>query len=109
MISAVEFDNAIREADTMTKWRDLVVGQIYKIVDYDVIETQFGESMKLTVEDGDEKLYTMWAPNRVMETLNGKEYTHIRCNGLKKCRRYDNKYWSFNVVKVEKKASEMYN
>ena len=103
MITPEEFNSAIKEATTMTKWRDLEVGRIYKIVGFDVFDTQVGESMKLTVEDGDNVLYTMWAPNRVKETLEGKEYTHIRCNGLKKCRGGNNSYWSFNAVKIEKK------
>ena len=103
MITADEFNNAIREAETITKWRDLEVGRIYKIISYDVFDTQVGESMKLTVEDSDDVLYTVWAPTRVKNTLEGKEYTHIRCNGLKKCRGGNNSYWSFNAVKIEKK------
>ena len=98
MISQREFDNAIKEATTMSKWRDLEVGRIYKIVDYHVFEC---EKMKLTLEDGQKKLYTMWAPQRVKETLEDRDYTHIRSNGL--IQGQCNKHWSFNVVKIEKK------
>ena len=108
MITVEEFNQAIQEADEITKWRDLEVGRIYKIVDYDVFETQVGESMKLTVEDSENKLYTVWAPERVKATLEIKDYTHIRCNGLKPTKSGNNKYWSFNVVKIEHKST-IYN
>ena len=98
MISLEEFNRAIKEAETMTKWRDLEVGRIYKIVDYHVYES---ERMKLTLKDGDGNLYTMWTPQRVKETLEGRDYTHIRSNGLKQGR--CNGHWSFNAVKIEKK------
>ena len=98
MITPEEFNKAIKEAETMTKWRDLEVGRIYKILDYHVFES---ERMKLTLKDGHNKLYTMWAPQRVKETLEGRDYTHIRSNGLKHGR--CNGYWSFNAVKIEKK------
>jgi hypothetical protein len=54
--------------------------------------------MKLSLEDSEGVIYTVWAPQRVNETLEIKESTHIRNNGLKSTK--GNKYWSFNVVEL---------
>ena len=105
MISVKEFNNAIKEVD-ISEWRHLSVGEIYRIVDYVIMESPYGESMKLTVEDQEGSLFTVWAPEEVRATLcplgERKEYTHIRSNGLK-----TRKYWSFDAVQVDPKK-DMY-
>lgn len=100
MITTEQFNAAVMEASVITKWRDLMMGEIYEIVGHDIFETQVGESMKLSLRDADGDLYTVWAPERVKETLRGKQYTHIRCNGLRPTKDGNSHYWSFNVVTV---------
>ena len=101
MIGVKEFNDAIKEVE-ISEWRHLSVGEIYEIVDYVIMESPYGESMKLTVKDQEGVLYTVWAPEEVRATLcplgERKEYTHIRSNGLK-----TRKYWSFDAVQVVKK------
>jgi hypothetical protein len=94
MITTTQFENAITEANEITKWRDLEVGTIYEIVDYDVFD--IGKSMKLTLRDSD-GLHIVWAPPRVKQKLEQGDYTHIRNNGLKDTKN-GAKYWSFNAV-----------
>ena len=61
MISIEEFNDAIKEVE-ISEWRHLSVGEIYEIVDYVIMESPYGESMKLTVKDQEGALYTVWAP-----------------------------------------------
>ena len=81
MIGVKEFNDAIKEVE-ISEWRHLSVGEIYEIVDYVIMESPYGESMKLTVKDQEGALYTVWAPEEVRATLcplgERKEYTHIR-------------------------------
>ena len=44
-----QFNKAVKEAKTISKWRDLEVGKIYKIIDFLSFEGQYGDAMKLTV------------------------------------------------------------
>ena len=105
MIGVKEFNEAIKEVE-ISEWRHLSVGEIYEIVDYVIMESPYGESMKLTVKDQEGVLFTVWAPEEVRATLcplgERKEYTHIRSNGLK-----TRKYWSFDAVRVDPKK-DMY-
>ena len=105
MISIEEFNDAIKEVE-ISEWRHQSVGEIYEIVDYVIMESPYGESMKLTVKDQEGVLFTVWAPEEVRATLcplgERKEYTHIRSNGLK-----TRKYWSFDAVQVDPKK-DMY-
>ena len=108
MISQKELNEAIKEAPEISDWRHLSVGEIYKIVDYTIMEAPYGESMKMTMKDAEGVLYTVWAPEEVRAALcplgEPKElrYTHIRSNVLK-----TRKYWSFDAVQVDPKK-DMY-
>ena len=117
-----QFNKAVKEAKTISKWRELEVEKIYKIVNFLSFEGQYGEAMKLTlsppdsaddsvgrVGDGSDKLITVWAPNRVRETLEANKYTHIRSNGLTTSKS-GSKYWSFDVADLEiETPSNIYN
>lgn len=95
MISKEEFEERLMEASEITKWRDLEVGKIYYIVDWEIINTQIGESMKLTLKD-DLSLITVWAPQRVRKTIERKHCTHICSNGLRKGA--EREYWAFDAI-----------
>ena len=112
-----QFNKAVKEAKTISKWRELEVGKIYKIVDFLSFEGQYGEAMKLTVlpsstsGEKSDNLITVWAPNRVRETLEAvdnsgeaNKYTHIRNNGLATSKT-GSKYWSFDVANLEETAN----
>ena len=95
-ISEEAFNLLLEEQKQTKKWRDLEEGKIYTITDFKEIDTEYGETMVLTIEDfGD-----VWAPSHLSKKIKGGSTPiYVRPTGEKRSQKNKkNKYYSYDLV-----------
>ena len=85
-----------QRSKTIQKWTDLTEDIIYTITDYRKINTKFGESLVLTLDDNVE----VWCPGHLARKIEDKEPPFlIRPLGLKQCtNNKKNKYHAYDLL-----------
>jgi hypothetical protein len=100
-ITEQEFDAALDELMLLKKtkqWTELEVGKIYTILDTKGIDTKYGRSMVLTINNvGD-----VWAPKSLaikIDKAAKKPPHHVRPTGSKPCKNNENYKWqSYDLI-----------
>ena len=100
MLSDEAFDQLLKtQYPETTKWRELVIGKIYKVVSKKIINTEKGESTIITLADGT-RVWACSALEKRLEEDKHREFPcYIRSNGeiqSKKNKAY--KYFGFDLV-----------
>ena len=82
------------------KWRDLIVGVIYRIDNYRAIPTKFGISTILEISKINNDKVEVWAPTRLVQDLESSSMPrYIRPLGLVSCTGDSNRnYYKYELM-----------
>ena len=89
----------VEPAKTCIKWRDLPIG-VYKLIAKLSTRSKFGDGMRLELENVTNEKTFVWAPTRLVKTLNeNNAIEFILNNGLKQSD-FDSShsYYSFSTM-----------
>ena len=105
-ITAQEFDVAIKtktENDKLAKqWRELPIGEIFRVVQRKQFNLKDGTCMILTLNDRNNNTYTSWATKRLCDELI-QDYdeldVYIRSNGLTQSKSDPTRsYYDYDII-----------
>ena len=83
-ITSKQFDKLLKKQKSynIKKWGDLKINEIYIIINYRTVNTIYGESVVLTLENNND----VWCPGHLAKKIKDKEPPFfVRLLGLKPC------------------------
>ena len=103
-ISDQKFDELLEEQTKtkILKWSELIVGGIYEITKFEIIETEEGKSGVITISN----YFRVWSPLPLTKRLSnfdlasGEFTTHVRPTGKRKSKS-GKPYYTFDFVVEE--------
>ena len=106
-ITTKKFDKLLEKQKSynIKKWGDLKINEIYIIINYRTVNTIYGESVVLTLENNND----VWCPGHLAKKIKDKEPPfYVRPLGLKPCtNNKKNKYHSYDLVYINGKIKTL--